>query len=121
MYSRTYMMLLTERFTFVGDDSQSLPVSSQELTELFSSISDTLQQNLPGEYVCNIFDKKGITLIGNEIKCLSKEVPVIRDPKIFQRRKGFRPGALIILEVEVTFQNGELKITEQVIFIIWYK
>lgn len=118
MYSRTYMMLLTERFKFEGDDSQSLPVSSQELTELFSSISDTLRQKLPGEYVSNIFDKKGIALIGRDIKCLSKEVPVIRHPQIFQRTKGFKPGAVIILEVEVTFQNGELMITEKVMSII---
>lgn len=67
------------------------------------------------EFAGDVLDKKGIAHIGNEIKSLSSAVPVIYNPEIYQRTKGFSPGAVFIFEVEVTFENGKLKVTEKVV------
>lgn len=105
-------------YHFLGDDSRSLPVSSKELTGLFNSLSSEIHQTFVHVYESfagDVLDEKGIAHIGNEIKSLSSKVPVIYNPEIYERTKGFSPGALFIFEVEVTFENGKLKVTEKVI------
>lgn len=103
-------------FYFLGEDCRCLPVLSTERTGLFKSIDKIIDQTFPKySIVGNIFEKKGLTLVGREIKSLSKEVPVLQNPAIYQRTRGFKPGVVLILEVEVSKQNGEVKCTEKVI------
>ena len=87
-----------------------MSVSAIQHDELFSLISTTVRETFPSDsFVGEILGKKGISLIGNKIHALSKEIPVIRNPEIYQRTKGFEPGAVIIFEVEVTLNAGELE------------
>lgn len=87
-----------------------MSVSAIQHNELFRLISTTVRETFPSDsFVGEILDKKGITLIGKKINALSKEVPIIRNPEIYQRTKGFTPGAVIIFEVEVTLHAGELE------------
>ena len=89
---------------------------STEQTELFKSIDKTIEQKFSKDSLAgDISEEKGLTLVGREIKSLSKEVPVLHNPAIYQRTRGFKPGAVLILEVEVSKQNGEVKCTEKVI------
>ena len=95
---------------------RSPPVLSREQAELLQSIDEVIVQKFPNDsFVGNIFEEKGLTHVGKEIKSLSKEVPVLHNPAIYQRTRGFKPGAVLILEVEVSKQNGEVKCIEKVI------
>lgn len=103
-------------FYFLGEFCRSLPVLSTEQTELFKSIDKTIEQTFPKDsLVGDIFEVKGLTPVGREIKSLSKEIPVLQNPAIYQRSRGFKPGAVLILEVEVSKENGEVKCNEKVI------
>ncbi|XP_078329133.1 uncharacterized protein LOC111112657 isoform X2 [Crassostrea virginica] len=96
------------------EDCRSLPALSTEQTELFESIDKTIEQKFSKDSLAgDIFEEQGLTLVGREIKSLSKEVPVLHNPAIYQRTRGFKPGAVLILEVEVSKQNGEVKCTEK--------
>ena len=89
---------------------------STEQIELFNSYDKIIEKTFPEDsLVRDIFEERGLTLVGREIKSLSKEVPVLHNPAIYQRTRGFKPGAVLLLEVEVLKQNGELKCTEKVI------
>lgn len=95
--------------------SRSPPVMSREQAELLKSIDEVMVQPLPNDlFVGDIFEEKGLTLVGQEIKSLSKDGPVLHNPDIYQRTKSFKPGAVLIYEVEVAFQNGDFNITKEV-------
>nr|XP_022306055.1 uncharacterized protein LOC111112657 isoform X3 [Crassostrea virginica] len=96
------------------EDCRSLPAFSTEQTELFESVDKTIEQKFSKDSLAgDIFEEQGLTLVGREIKSLSKEVPVLHNPAIYQRTRGFKPGAVLILEVEVSKQNGEVKCIEK--------
>lgn len=110
------MFLKIRLFYFLGEVCRSLPDLSTEQIELFNSYDKIIEQTFPKDsLVSDIFEEKGLTLVGKDIKYLSKEVPVLHNPAIYQRTRGFKPGAVLLLEVEVSKQNGELKWPEKVI------
>ena len=78
------------------------------------SIDEIIVKTFPNDtFVGNIFEE-GLTLVGKEIKSLSKEVLVLHNPDIYQRTRNFKPGAVLIYEVEVAFQNGDFNIIKEV-------
>ena len=113
----TSVALINKTFSFLGGVCRPLPDLSTEQIELFKSYDEIIEKTFPKDsLVGDIFEEKGLTLVGREIKSLSKEVPVLYNPAIYQRTRGFKPGAVLILEVEVSKQNGEVKCTEKVIW-----
>ena len=93
---------------------RSPPIISREQAELLKSIEDMVQTLPNDSFVGDIFEGKVLTLVGKEIKSLSTEIPVLINPDIYQRTRSFKPGAVLIYEVEVAFQNGDLNITKEV-------
>ena len=79
------------------------------------SIEEIIVQTFPKDsFVGDIYEEKCLTLVGKEIKSLSKEVPVLHNPNIYQRTRGFKPGAVLVYEVEVAFQNGDFNFIKEV-------
>ena len=98
------------------EESRCISVESPELAEFFKSNCDKIRQSFSSyTFTGDILDKKGISKVLRNIENLSTEVQVLSNQETNRRSTDLKHGAVFILEVEVKFENDELKVIEKVV------